>query len=259
MEQFFRHFSGTFKGEQYESERPPSEWFENNKRCQPFVNFIRRTLIERVENGAISVLGRVGEVQLPHLVMPLTVEPSKPRLCHDARFLNLWMMDSPVILDHVTDLPRYVFEDSYQTTLDDKSGYDHLLLDDESRTYFGIQWGGWLLTYNTLPFGWKESPMIYHSTGLVATNYFRSINIPGSLYIDDRHSGQLQVDLAAGAYEAKMSMSERNLAAANAASFLVSYYLIKLGYFLGLQKSVSYGDSHWISLILMHNWIGMFV
>ena len=62
----------------------------------------------------------------PYLVLPLTVEPSKPRLCHDARFLNLWMQDKPFTLDGVTDLPRYVSKDSYQTVLDDKSGYDTL-------------------------------------------------------------------------------------------------------------------------------------
>ena len=63
----------------------------------------------------------------PHLVLPLTVEPTKPRLCHDARFFNLWMQDKPFKLDHVGDLPRYVSRNSYQSVLDDKSGYDHIL------------------------------------------------------------------------------------------------------------------------------------
>ena len=83
---------------------------------------------------------------------------------------------------------------------DDKSGYDHILLTNDSRTFFGIQWGGWYFTYNTLPFGWKISLFIYHSTGLVATNFFRSLKIPCLLYIDDRHKGQLQVPLNSGAY-----------------------------------------------------------
>ena len=83
-------------------------------------------------------MGKVGQVSPPHIVLPLTVEPTKPRLCHDARYLNLWMLEKSSLLDRVTDLPRYVFKDSYQTVLDDKSGYDHLLLSEESRTYFGI-------------------------------------------------------------------------------------------------------------------------
>jgi hypothetical protein len=58
-------------------------------------------------------------------------------------------------------VPRYVAKASYQTMLDDKSG--HLMLTDDSRTFFGIQWGGWFFTYNTLPFGWKCSPYVYHN------------------------------------------------------------------------------------------------
>ena len=41
----------------------------------------------------------------PHLVLPLTVEPSKLRLCHDERYLNLWIRDLPIQLDHLPDLP----------------------------------------------------------------------------------------------------------------------------------------------------------
>ena len=70
------------------------------------------------------------------------------------------MQDKPFKLDHVGDLPRYVSRNSYQSVLDDKSGHDRILLTDDSRTFFGIQWGGWYYTYNTLPFGWKISPYV---------------------------------------------------------------------------------------------------
>ena len=139
---------------------------------------MRSTLLDRLTSGAISLKGKLGEVEPPHPVHPLTVEPTKPRLCHDARFLNLWMRDMPFKLDTILDLPRYVGRDTYQTILDDKSGYNHLLLSVESRTLFGIQWGGWYFVYNTLPFGWKISPFVYHSTGLVVSNFFRSVGIP---------------------------------------------------------------------------------
>ena len=148
----------------------------------------------------MSLLGRVGRVSRPYLVSRLTVERTKPRLCHDAHFLNLWMVDVLFKLDSLVHLPRNVGRESYQTIVDSKSGYDHLLLSEESRTYFGIQWGGWYFLYNTLPFSWKISPFSYHSTGLVATNFFRSLGIPCLLYIDDRHNGQLQVDLDRGPY-----------------------------------------------------------
>lgn len=166
------------------------------------------------------------------------VEPTKPRLCHDARYLNLWMQDQPFTLDSLKDIPRYVAKGSYQTVLDDKSGYDHILLSDDSRTYFGIQWGGWFFTYNTLPFGWKISPYIYHSTGLLATDFLRSLGIPCLLYNDDRHNGQMQIPLDKGDYTNLTTLDERRLATAQSTIFVVAYHLVRLGYFLGLSKSV---------------------
>ena len=69
---------------------------------------------------------------------------------------------------------------------DEKSGYDHVLLSEKSRTYFGIQFAGWVFTYNTIPFGWKASPYIYQSIGMAVTSYLRSKNVINIQYIDDR-------------------------------------------------------------------------
>ncbi len=125
--------------------------------------------------------------------MPMTVEPSKPRLCHDERFLNLWMKTPKISLDPITDLPRYVEKGHYQSKLDDKSGYDHITLTQESSTFFGLYWKGWFLVYKTLPFGWSPSAYIYQTTGLSPTHFIRSSGVPASHYIDDRHIGQLQL------------------------------------------------------------------
>ena len=144
----------------------------------------------------------------------------------------------PFSLDRLIDLPRYAGEDTYQTVLDDKSGYDHILLSKDSRTFFGIQWGGWFFTNNTLPFGWKISPNVYDTTGLLPSNYFHAIWIPCLLYISDRHNGELQVPLDKGEYASLDTVDERHRAAARSAIFLVAYHLVKLGYFLGLDKSV---------------------
>ena len=235
---YFRHSKGDFKGISYDSGRPPAKTFKNNTSCKPFTQFVYKTLINRVKCGAVTIVGKVGVAYPPHIVLPLTVEPTKPRLCHDARYLNLWMCDMPFSLDSVSDLPRYVQRNTYQTVLDDKSGYDHILLTEESRTFFGIQWGGWYFMYNTLPFGWKLSPYVYHTTGLLASNFFRSIGIPCSLYIDDRHNGELHVPLDKGEYCIIDSGDARHLAAAESAVFLVAYHLVRLWYFLGLGKSV---------------------
>ncbi|KAK3750990.1 hypothetical protein QZH41_007602 [Actinostola sp. cb2023] len=191
VSQYFRHFNGQFKGENYNCPKPPSRLFANHPSCKQFTEFISRAILERLSTGAISLWGKVGVVDPPHLVMPLTVEPNKPRLCNDKRFLNLWMVDKPFKLDTLPDVPRYVSKDSFQSITDDKSGYDHVLLTNDSKTYFDFQWAGWYFVSNTIPFGWKLSAHVYHTIGSSASHYFRSLGIPCSLYIDDRHIGQL--------------------------------------------------------------------
>ena len=236
---FFRPFKGSYKGRNYECGSPPPCVFPNHLSCKPFASFISDTLLDRLRSGAISLWGKVGECTPPHLIMPLTVEPSKPRLCNDDRFLNLWIEDRPFALDSVQHLPKYVNKGFYQTVCDDKSGYDHIKLHPSSRTYFGFQWGGWYFVSECIPFGWKSSAYIYHTAGLVASHRLRSWNIPSSLYIDDRHNGQLSFPggILPAAYQALASRDEVNFALAVAGIFLTCYILISLGYFIGLAKS----------------------
>ena len=47
-------------------------------------------------------------------------------------------MDVPFKLYSITNLPCYVAQNTYQTILDDKSEYDHLLSTEQSRVFFGI-------------------------------------------------------------------------------------------------------------------------
>ena len=96
----------------------------------------------------------------------------------------------------------------------------------------------------------------------MATIFFRSLGVPCLLYIDDRHNGQLQVDLNRWPHSQLQTMDEQNLAAANSVIFLVCYFLIQLGYFLGLSKSILYpaqvvpylgflSDSTWLAFRLI--------
>ena len=95
---------------------------DNNKSCNNLFHFIDKTLLERVCSGTISVLGMVGEVDPKHLIMHLIVEMSKPRLCHDNHFLNLWITYCPFRLNNLS-----------------------------------IKWRGWYFVSNSIPFGWKTS------------------------------------------------------------------------------------------------------
>jgi hypothetical protein len=66
------------------------------------------------------------------------------------------------------------------------------ILTESSKPFFGFEWGGWYFTSNTIPFGWKLSAYVYHTTGSLVSQYFRSIGIPCSLYIDDRHNSKMR-------------------------------------------------------------------
>ena len=134
----------------------------------------------------------------------------------------------PFKLDSLAGLSRYVFASSFQSVCDDKPGYDHVLLSPESRPYFGFEWGGWYFTSNTIPFGWKASAYIYHSIGLLASHYFRSLRIPCSLYIDDRRKVEIQLPPLAPGYASLSSDRHKSLARANSAFFLVCFTLISL-------------------------------
>lgn len=76
-------------------------------------------------------------------------------------------------------VPRFVYQHSFMSKIDDKSGYHHILLSENSQQYFGIEWQGWWLVCVTLPFGWKNSP------------YPRNLGVACALYIVDRLDGEL--------------------------------------------------------------------
>ena len=119
---FLIPYKGTFAGQSYDAPFPPTREFSKNSSCDKFKNFNDSTIRERVRTGSLLFCGHVGHVQPPHLVMPITVEPTKPRMCHDERFLNLWVRDLPFSLDYLSDLPRYVGQDHFQAICDDKTG-----------------------------------------------------------------------------------------------------------------------------------------
>ena len=52
-------------------------------------SFVSTEIQRELRIGAIRRWGKVGSVKPPHLVLPVGVEPSKPRKLNDGRFLNL--------------------------------------------------------------------------------------------------------------------------------------------------------------------------
>ena len=108
----------------FHSDLPPPRAIWNHSSCEPFAELISQSIKQRLATGVISVWGRVGECKPLHKVLPLRVEPTKPRFCNDNKFLNLWVQDRPFSLDYLYPLPFYDEKDTYQTVCDVKLGYN---------------------------------------------------------------------------------------------------------------------------------------
>ena len=74
----------------------------------------------------------------------------------------------------------------------------------------------------------SNSLFIYHNVGPVVTGISRSLSLPVSQYIDDRHEGQLFLSGLA------VCQPSRQLAQAG---FILVFLLISAGYFINLAKS----------------------
>lgn len=104
------------------------DFFQNAPICKQFKEFICSELYERIPTESFSVVGNVGECELSLIIMPLTVEPTKPRLCHDDSNINLWTKDTPFQLENLKHVPRMIEKDMKMITCDENSGYDHVIL-----------------------------------------------------------------------------------------------------------------------------------
>ena len=97
---FFTPFQGSFQGKKNCSDIPPEAIFPNSSSCGPFSDFISKTIMDRVINAYLRIMGMVGSCRPPQWILLITIEPCKPRMCHDERFLKV----SGYVLD------PYVFE-----------------------------------------------------------------------------------------------------------------------------------------------------
>ncbi|KAK6175808.1 hypothetical protein SNE40_014197 [Patella caerulea] len=135
------------------------------------------------------------------------------------------MKDTPFKLDTLNVVPRIVSSESFLTKLDDKSGYDHVLVSELSRPFFWFQWDGIFYVCNTIPFGWKNSAYVYHTLSVNVASYLRQLQVNNIVYIDDRLIEQVGIS----------NMSPKRQA--EIAIYMVCQVVVRLGYCIGLTKS----------------------
>jgi len=121
------------------------------------------------------------------------------------------------------------------TSVDHKSGYQHVRLSEGCQKYFGIQWRGYYLVYRTLPFGFKASCFIYHTMSQMVASYGRELGVPSLTYIDDSLNAE-----CTGGQDGMLYYGEGvgNRAGAELAVYIMVELWCRLGYTLSLSKSV---------------------
>ena len=162
------------------------------------------------------------------MVLPLGVEPKKPRLIWDARWLNLMCVHSPFTVDGVGKVAQYAWPGAHQVTIDHKSGYHYVALEPASWQYFGFECEDEFYVFTVLCFGWCSVPFIYASLSEAVARYLRSRDVPVLTWIDDFYVTNFR--------STRFLEPNQQFVAAQAAASLVLDVLYQAGYFISISK-----------------------
>ena len=174
IELFFNQFTReVYKGKKVEAKNPTPIQLKNYVPTE-FASWVNTTIKEYKRIQMLvpwSEVRRENENLLPDLILPLGIEPQKPRLLWDARYLNLFCKQCPFSLDGVDKVRVIGWEKMYLFKIDHKSGYLHVPFHRESWKYLGVEWENEILVFTCLAFGGSICPVIYHSLSDATTKY----------------------------------------------------------------------------------------
>ena len=231
IEEFLNSFTDSeFQGVKLNSRYPQPQVLPNYV-PQEFEKFMDDTVQEW---AALGVLQDWEQIRLPHepltptVISPLGVEPTKPRALWDGRLVNEFCKDVPFSMDNVERVAEVAWQNAYFFKLDHKNGYQHVPLHRDSWKFFGVFWKGKCYVFTVLPFGWKSSPVVYHTLTEAVAMYLRSKGIPMIVWIDDM-LGMTQLTF-------KKDMDEEQFQSAMRSMVVTTWVLFLAGYFLSTPK-----------------------
>ena len=182
-----------------------------------------------------------GEVQPPRVVLPLSCEPQKPRLIHDARYTNNWSETRKFRLGRVGSVPEIFDKDAYLITVDDKSGYHHLRFVPSAQELFGAEIDGVYYVPECGVFGYDRMPEIYHLLKEALMDFITLVfGVPSLTYLDDVIAGSRK----------GLPTGSQNLASARYAAEVILWMNFLAGYTVSRGKSV-------LSPIQVVVWLGI--
>jgi len=231
IEEFLNSFTTSiFQGEELNSYYPKEKHFENYV-PQEFFGFMNEQVQDWVNLGVLKKWDDVkspSDANAPLIVSPLGIEPNKPRAIWDGRYVNEFCGDFPFHMDNAAKIAEIAWPNAYFFKLDHKNGYLHIPIHEQSWKYFGIRWNNVYYVVTVLPFGWKISPLIYHTVTEAVAMYIRSLGIPMLCWIDDM-LGMTEQSL-------KQEDDEIQFQSALRSMVVVTQILFQAGYFLGISK-----------------------
>ena len=131
IESFLAPFSiGNYNGVDINS-RWPQFYREENHVAPAFQHWVSSQIKDLVRTGVMRPWDErcmSSKAQVPIVIAPLIVEPSKPRLIYDARYINCFLSLPSVDMSGAGKIPSCCWKDMYLITLDHKSGYFHVPL-----------------------------------------------------------------------------------------------------------------------------------
>ncbi|CAB1112862.1 unnamed protein product [Ectocarpus sp. CCAP 1310/34] len=222
---------GVFQGLAYDGSDITAAHFPNHVPDE-HAAWVTSEVAALAATGCIAKWRDVADVAIhpkPHLVLPLGVEPKKPRLIWDARWLNLMCLHSPFSMDGVGKVAQCAWQGAHQVTIDHKAGYHHVALDPDSWQYFGFEWEGEMYVFTVLAFGWCSAPFIYSSLSEAVARYLRARDIPVLTWIDDFYLTNFR--------STRMLSSKEQFQAALTAAYVALEVFYRAGYFLSIKKS----------------------
>jgi hypothetical protein len=157
-------------------------------RARPLEPAMHKVVADFVNEGLAT-----GEVQhcrrRPKVISPLFVIPKKTegewRVIIDLRYVNRFQTPHKFRMEDLSTVAALLRPGDWMTSIDFKSGFFHVEIEERLRDYLGFQHAGKWYRYQVLPFGSSSSPLVFTKMVRPAIQHLRSLGIRIVAYMDD--------------------------------------------------------------------------
>ena len=192
VEDFFKPYTGTWKGVHYKNKgTPPQRTFRNHRLpTKEHKEFVAKSVKNEIATGVRFCVGRVKDCHNPPTVVsPTGLEPDqrKWRKIDDCRYLNLWCPPPQYNLLGFQVLARWISR--LAAIIDIASCFFNTRLHPSSYKYFGtrafIDGIEYYLVATVLVFGWSCSPYVNQMLMNTIGRFLWSSTIEINTFTDD--------------------------------------------------------------------------